>query len=247
MESDPPLSAAENEIKVRAEEFARSHKKEIVKKLTDLSKFGPEERPISVFMAGSPGAGKTEYSKRLIELLESDKRRKVIRIDSDELRDLLPGYNGNNSYLFQGAVTILSNGIHDAVLSQKQTFLLDGTFSKYEKAYENVSRSLTKGRTVFVFYVYQEPEVAWRSTQAREIVEGRNIPKSAFIRQFIGARDTVIKIRGDFDDTQVVVFLVKKNFQTQAVESVQQLQQKDASIDRSLGKLYTESDLEELL
>ena len=43
-----------------AEKFARENKKRIAKALTDKSIFPRESDPVSVFMAGAPGAGKTE-------------------------------------------------------------------------------------------------------------------------------------------------------------------------------------------
>ena len=83
-------------IKNKAEEYARLNKKRLAAELTDISKYLPDESPISVFMAGSPGAGKTEYSKNLIRSLERDKNHKVIRVDPDDLRHYFPGYTGKN-------------------------------------------------------------------------------------------------------------------------------------------------------
>jgi UDP-N-acetylglucosamine kinase len=239
------MSEAEK-IKLAADEFARANKKRITKELTDTSKYAPDEVPFSVFMAGSPGAGKTEVSKALINTLEAGKKHKVIRIDGDELRRLIPGYTGSNSYLFQGAVSILVDKIHDLALDKKQTFLLDGTFSKYDKAVNNIKRSLARNRLVMIFYVYQQPEVAWKFTEAREKLEGRNIPKSAFIDSFIESRETICRIRKDFDD-KVVIFLVKKNFETHDVKEIIAIAQDGKQIDDYLGKAYTKDDLEKLL
>lgn len=197
-------------------------------------------------MAGSPGAGKTEYSENLLEILEKNKKHKVVRIDGDELRKYLPGYTGANSYLFQGAISTIINSTHDAALKQKQTFLLDGTFSNYERAAENINRSLTRNRSVFIFYVYQKPEVAWKFTQAREIVEGRNIPKDVFIQRFIDSRETVGEVRRNFDE-RVAVFLVKKNFETHAVEDIIEIKAGNKKIDDYLEQRYTKEDLEKLL
>lgn len=233
-------------IKQAADEFARSNKKLIAKEMTDTLKYAPDEVPFSVFMAGSPGAGKTEVSKALINTLEVGKKHKVIRIDGDELRRLIPGYIGSNSYLFQGAVSILVDKIHDLALENRQTFLLDGTFSKYDKAVDNIRRSLTRNRLVMIFYVYQLPEVAWKFTEAREKLEGRNIPKSAFIDSFIESRETICRIRKDFDD-KVVIFLVKKNFETHDVKEIITIAQNGKQIDDYLGKAYTKDDLEKLL
>ena len=92
----------ENTIILEAISFAKKHKVRIAKILTDPVKFHPEERPISVFMAGSPGAGKTEFSKSLISIIEEARHCNVVRIDADEVRGHLPGYVGGNAYLFQG-------------------------------------------------------------------------------------------------------------------------------------------------
>ncbi len=127
----------DGEIKQKAEEFARAHRKEIARGLTDPIKYTPDNVPVSVFMAGSPGAGKTEVSKRLIEDLEKRFNHSILRIDSDELRERIPGYTGANSHLFQTAVSLIVERIHDHALSNRQTFIFDGTFSKYGKGVEN--------------------------------------------------------------------------------------------------------------
>jgi adenylylsulfate kinase-like enzyme len=233
-------------IKKQAEEFARSNRQRIAKELTDASVYISDTIPVSVFMAGSPGAGKTEYSRNLIKILEEKMNHKVVRIDGDELRQHMPSYTGSNSFLFQTAVSLVVERIHDMVLDNKQAFLLDGTFSKYDKAVANIKRSLNKGRQVRIFYVYQKPDVAWKFTQAREKVEGRNIPKDAFIQQFLDSRETIDRIRKDFDDT-VVISLVKKNFETHAVEDIIGIRQDWHQIEDYLGVRYTKSDLEKLL
>lgn len=238
----------DEEIRARAIEFARKNKGTIARQCTDPSKYIPDTMPISAFMAGSPGAGKTEFSKSLIEILSGNDHIKntVIRIDGDELRPHMPGYSGKNSYLFQAAISIIVDKIQDLALKQRQTFVLDGTFSKYDKAVGNVRRSLEKDRVVFIFYVYQEPQVAWKFTEAREAAEGRNIPKSAFIDSFLGARDTVERIRKEFGD-EVVLFLVKKDFEKHTVENAEKIDQNGPQIDHYIPKRYTRSELEEIL
>ena len=236
----------EEEIRQNAEEFAKANKKRLAKELTALEKNPPESMPFSVFMAGSPGAGKTEFSAHLIEMLERNKKRRVVRVDGDELRKYIPGYSGANSYLFLGAISILVDRIHDSVLEQKQTFLLDGTFSKYERAVLNIERSLSRDRPILVFYVYQQPEVAWKFTQAREVQEGRHIPKDVFVQHFLNSRETVDRIRTEFDD-RVSVYLVKKNFETHEVEDIIEIKKGGDSIDYYLGRRYTENELQDLL
>lgn len=86
----------QKEVKAAAELYVKRNKVRIAKELTDPKTFPPSDMPISVFMAGSPGAGKTEFSKRLLEILDKN-RPKVVRMDGDELRKYLPGYTGGNS------------------------------------------------------------------------------------------------------------------------------------------------------
>jgi len=235
-----------DEVKSVAISFAKKNKNQIANELTDLGRFVPDDQPISVFMAGSPGAGKTEFSKGLLAILEEDGERKVIRIDGDELRPRMPGYVGNNSNLFQGAISIIVEKIHDCVLDKKQTFILDGTFAKYDKASHNIRRSINKQRGVFIFYIYQTPLTAWRFTQAREQLEGRNIPKHAFIDQFCGAKETVEKLHHEFTD-KVVIFLVKKDFSTNATKEVVKIVDPNTPIDSYIGERYTIEELEGLL
>lgn len=130
-----------DEIKNTALEFAKANRKAIARQITDQNIYQPDDIPVSVFMAGSPGAGKTEFSKNFLNTLEKGITHKILRVDSDELRILLPGYTGNNSYLFQGAVSVIVEKIHDLALEHKQSFVLDGTLSKYDKAVANIQEN----------------------------------------------------------------------------------------------------------
>ena len=236
----------EEEIRAEAIEFAKRNKNRIAKELTDPATYAPDLAPISAFMAGSPGAGKTEFSKSLIEILEKNSKHRVVRIDGDEIRVLLPEYTGSNSHLFQGAVSLIVEKIHDLVLRKKQSFVFDSTFARYEKAVDNVNRSLEKGRPISIFYLYQEPEIAWRFTQAREAAEGRNIPKTAFIDQFLSARETIGKIFNAFKD-KITIRLVKKDFEKNIVENIYKITMGKPQIDQYIGKEYTKDMLEKIL
>lgn len=143
------LTPEENKIAQDALTCAKKKgtKKAIAHRLTDTSLYLPENDPVSVFMAGSPGAGKTESSKELIEQFPGNP---ILCIDADELRDEFDLYNGSNSHLFQSAVSILVEYIHDRALKQSQSFILDGTLHNEEKARDNIARSLKRGRLIQV-------------------------------------------------------------------------------------------------
>jgi UDP-N-acetylglucosamine kinase len=202
------MNNEEQKIADEAIAWVKSHQKDIVQKFT-----GPypsvSDIPVSIFMAGSPGAGKTEFSKSLLLLL----RESIVRIDPDEVRNFLPQYTPGKAHIFQGAVSIAVEKIHDHVLRKRKDFLLDGTFSNLTKARENIRRSIEKNRTVLIQYVYQDPLVAWDFTKKREAIEGRNIPKESFIEQLFAARDNVDAVKSEFGD-RVAVDLVRRNIQT---------------------------------
>lgn len=226
--------------------FAKKHKREIASRLADVSRYAPSPSPISVFMAGSPGAGKTEYSKNLVALIGKNPAQHPLRIDSDDVRAEIPGYDGSNSASVQNAVSIIVREMYDLALKNKQTVIFDGTLSNYDKALENIRRSLKRERPVFVFYVYQRPDVAWKFTEAREQLEGRNIPKDAFVRQFLQAGETVRRIRREFGE-EVVIFLVKKDFQTNRVEYVEEITLDGPTLDDYLPERYSKEQIEGLL
>jgi UDP-N-acetylglucosamine kinase len=218
--------------------FAKANRKEIVRRLTDPSIYLSEDSPVSVFMAGSPGAGKTEASLEFLARFGG----RVLRIDPDTYRCELPGYTGSNSSLFQRAVSVLVSAVHDEALRLQQSFLLDGTSSNHETVSRNIRRSLKRGRFVLVLYVHQKPERAWEFVQAREQVEGRNIPLAGFIHQYFAARDVVNRLKFEFGHAVTVdIFIKNIDGSTRAYkEDVQR-------IDRYIPQSYDRASLERTL
>jgi len=235
------LTAEQEAIKERALAFARQHKKAIAKEFTDRSKFPGEELPVSVFMAGSPGAGKTEASIELLDRFSSD-GSEILRIDPDDLRIHFKEYSGGNSFLFQAAVSVLVEKIHDFALDQKQSFLLDGTLTHYQIAEQNISRSLKKGRVVQILYVYQKPELAWEFVQAREAQEGRRIRPEDFIDQYFAAREVVNRLKTQFGGEIKVDLLLKNNDNSNRTYKAGIDQ-----IDFHVPERYTRQSLEQML
>lgn len=178
------------------------------------------ERPISFFMAGSPGSGKTEYSKYFIKDLNKkfqeryNKNFPVIRLDIDDIRPICPNYNGKNASCFQRASVLVINKLHDYVLKKKINFLLDGTFANLDYAVENIERSLVKGREVQIFYLFQDPINAWNLTLARQNKDGRVVPLDVFIEDYFSAKEVVNKVKKLFNE-KVRVDLIIKDYATE--------------------------------
>lgn len=190
--------------------YVKEHQKDIVSQYCDLTKFVPSSNPMSFFMAGSPGSGKTEYSSNFVKSWEREHpESKILRLDADELRNLIPGYIGNNSDEVQRACTILLDKMQDYVLKNHQSVFIDGTLSS-PRSIENVGRHIEHGRSVGIMYLYQDPLIAWEYTKKREKLEGRTVPKEAFVRGYFESRENVNNVKRKFGD-KIHLDLVIKN------------------------------------
>ncbi len=223
--------------------YAKEHKKDFILKFADPSVYLREENPISVFMAGSPGAGKTEFSKRLISELKSKGfiSKDPIRIDLDEIRQNFPMYTGGNASLFQAAGTIILEKLYDHVLKKKQSAIIDGTFA-HIKSIQNIERSINENRPVEIYYLYQDPVLAWDFTKKRETLEKRNIPRESFIEAFLGSRENVNLVKQRFGNN-VRLNLVIKDFE----KGLEELRFNIDKVDQYLQVSYTKDELEKLI
>lgn len=228
------------ETSVKAIGFIKANKKLLIEKFVDLDIYKSVDSPETIFMAGSPGAGKTEFSKNLIKEIN----KKILRIDADEIREIIPGYTGTNSNDVQAAAAIGVEKLHDYVLKKKLNVIMDGTFANYDVSYKNVKRSVDKNRDVTIFYIYQEPEVAWDFTKKRERLEGRSIPKDVFIKIFFDSRNNVNKIKEVFKN-KVKIFLVVKDYNN--ADDVEKSKFNIDNIDNHLKMEYTVQTLEKVL
>ena len=115
----------DEELKIEAEaiEYIKSHKKEILERFCPADLCHSVDNPTSLFMAGSPGAGKTEISKSFMKRFEDI----PVRIDADEIRSMCPGYVGTNAHLFQKAANKGVNTLYDHALHENINCIMDGT------------------------------------------------------------------------------------------------------------------------
>lgn len=229
-------------------EKAYSHIKKIVKNkelykyFTSDKKYKPYERPVTFFMAGSPGAGKTEFSKNFLKNAYEEIGMPIVRIDADEIRDLCPGYNGKNSHLFQHAVSFGVSQLYYYVLKEKYNALLDSTFSNINHAESNIRLALNKNREVDIMYIFQDPIRAWEFTLKREKIENRKITLDVFIHDFFKAMGNVNKVKQIFKN-KINVDLIKKNYSN----DIKIYKMNIKTIDRYIKINYTKKSLYDIL
>jgi predicted ABC-type ATPase len=225
-------------------QFINSKKEELIDKF--IIKKNPLKLGfITIFMAGSPGAGKTEFSKRYMPLVIDKKDEKLVkfltqkgvniasvetlfvRIDVDEIREFLPQYQKTNienltkgnAHVVQKAANKGLDVLRDYCLSNEISFLHDGTFCNHSTMKEIIKKSISAGREVQIYYIYLDPLVAWEFTKAREYFEGRNIIKEKFIEQYFHSRENVDKIKQEFGD-KVKIHCILKNKENKVEEIV---------------------------
>lgn len=222
-----------------AKTFIKKEKRSLIKKFADPEKFPPAEKPFSFFMAGSPGAGKTEFSKRLIESMTPTP---IVRIDADEIKEFIPQYTGKNSDIVQGAASIAVDNLNYYTLKHNQNSIIDGTFAHYAVARKNIINCLNKKRSVSVFYLYQNPLIAWDFTRKREKLEGRYIPKEAFVEAFFQARENVQLIKQEFGE-KIKLNLVVKNEKN----NIEKIEFNITNIDNLIKTPHNKNSLNKML
>lgn len=189
-------------------DYAKIHKDEFINKIIRDKEVYTGKNVI--FMAGSPGAGKTELAITL-----SKNYKNMVIIDADYFRTQFPDYNGTNSSLFQKAASWLVEQAFKYLVERGYSFILDATFAVpgIEKKINSVFK---KGYEISIYYVYQEPKIAWDFTRAREKVEGRVVPKATFVNAFINAKANVEKIKKRYPE--ITLNIILKDYQNSVAE-----------------------------
>ena len=219
--------------------FIKKNRKLLIEKYANLDQYPSTNRPFSIFMAGSPGAGKTEFSISFIKNMKHvDDKLKVVRIDADEIRRIIPHFTGKNSFLVQRAAALGVEKLFDHVQDKNQNVIVDSTFADYCISRNNICRSLNKKRRVGIIYLYQDPMIAWSFTKKREMLEGRYVPKNTFIDAFFGAKENVNKVKLEFRK-KIMLSLVIKNFENKVEKTYLNIN----NIDNYLKINYNKQEL----
>ena len=231
------MTPEEQMISDEAFRYVKDNSEEIIKKFAGQSV--PVATPVSLFMAGSPGAGKTEVSKGLMRQFETV----PVRIDADEIRPLCPEYTGANAHLFQRAATKGVHILYDYALHKKPHLILDGTFA-YSDSVKNIQRSLDYGRKAELWFVYQDPRMAWEFTKARETLQARHVSKDVFIKTFLMAKENTKQAKMHFGTLLTLNLLIKN---TDNTDGRMQLNIPHDQLDPYMGQDYTEEELNRIL
>lgn len=221
--------------------YVKRHKEQLIFDFANPEVIKPAEKPITIFMAGSPGAGKTE----LRELLENVFDRALVVIDADQIREKLRvcGYSGSNAYLFGKACTKGVNILYDHALHKKQNILMDGTFADAQ-AEEHLNGSIRLKRVTIIFYIYRDPFLAWEYTKAREAKEGRRVGKDVFINLLFKAYENVKSMKQKYGDDVKINMIVKSKEDDYAKRINPKMDVTSADIDKDCPLIYTREQLQ---
>jgi len=224
-------------------EYAKQNWKDVLGALLELYGTQPSENPAASFMAGAPGAGKTEYSTRLVSAFG----QKPLIIDVDHIKTFLPAYTGSNTDEVKSGAMKIVEKILDYATHNKLPFLFDGTFSG-PQSIANIKR-ITRAKSNYscqLYFVYQDPLRAWEFTKIRTIDEGRSIPKGYFIQAYLRSIENIKLIESDPEvGYKVTTILIIKDYLEKSKENV--VVDSVSNLDKYVKKIYTKDELKELL
>lgn len=199
--------------------WANKNKKRIAREFIRKTGFVASDSPVGIFTAGLPGAGKTEFT---VELLK-DITTVPLRIDMDEIAQLIEGYKPEIADRFRGGASAILARIYDEVIKNKIDFVFDGTFSQ-ARALQNLDRALSHGYQVKIYYIHQDPLIAWRFTKDRELTEHRAIEKAGFIETYLKLQENLKTLCSDYKNVTIsLIYKDQNNKEGRRVEDIKDL------------------------
>jgi hypothetical protein len=159
--------------------------------------------PFAIFMAGIPGAGKTE----LVQFFKERSLKKAVVIEHDRLVEYIDGYSPEEYYVFRKAGSVLVTRLFEECLKRGLEFIFDGTLS-HGNAKRNIEMCLREGVGVTVIYVHQDAQSAWQLTQDRELVKKRSIEKEGFIETCKTINKNLLDIFRTYKENDLFAFWI---------------------------------------
>jgi UDP-N-acetylglucosamine kinase len=183
-------------------DWARKHKKKLAREFIRKVEYEVHEQPAGIFTAGLPGAGKTEFTQELLKNIIDP----TLRIDMDEIAQLIEGYSPMKANLFRSGASVILAKIYDEVTKTGLDFIFDGTFA-HDNALKNLQRAIDHKYITKLYYIHQEPEVAWKFTKDRELVEKRSIDREGFIATYYRLHENLRLLQENYKDVTISVIV----------------------------------------
>jgi ribosomal protein S8 len=192
--------------KDRIDDWARKNKKQIVKEYLSKNEYKSFEEPSVIFMAGVPGAGKTEFAKRLIPQLKN----KPLHIDMDEIATHIESYKPKIAHLFRSGASIILERLYDRAIKLHIDILMDGTLG-HSKVMQNIERAVEhEGYIARIYFISQSPLIAWKKTKDRQLIEHREINPVTFVDSYFNLLSNLRDIQYKYGE-KVPITVVLKN------------------------------------
>ena len=232
------MKVEENKITQKAYQWAKANKKSFAEKYIKESGAVPDkEEPACIFMAGLPGAGKTEYVRTIIR----ESGVKAVCIDMDDIASRIEGYKPQEADLFRLSATILQNEIFDRTKAKYYPFIMDGTLAS-DITINCIRKAINKGYRVKIVYIKQDPAVAWRNTKEREKIERRSINLDGFIDSYENTINNLEKVVSSLD---VMIDIIIKDKHNKTIDFIQNATRSD--IDKYVKIDYNNKQLRDSL
>ncbi|MDD4151624.1 MAG: zeta toxin family protein [Candidatus Gracilibacteria bacterium] len=157
-------------------------------------KVNSEISPSTIFLAGAPGAGKSEF----IDTIKYNS--KFIVIDVDKYRVLFEGYEGYNASIFQNFSTKVANKLYKYCMHNNLNVIVDGTFGNLNIIEQNINQCIKNNREFGVVLIYQDPVISYFYTKLRQLEGKRNVPQNVFIDKFYNSIQNAFEVKQKYKD-----------------------------------------------
>ena len=194
-----------NNTTKRYSQKRRELHKEIINSFIDDVVCIQQDEPIAILMGGSPASGKSSFLKKYAPyLLKED----LLRIDADEVRSMLPEYEGwNASQTHLETKDIVETLLSDRTIGIPCEFdlIYDGTMNN-TKSYKPLIALLKKlGYKIFAVYIDNVPyEVIKKRALERYQKSGRFVPMEVIDDFFAKGKKALNKIKEQVDGYMII-------------------------------------------
>ena len=238
------LTQEEQRIAAEARNYIKKNRKLLINTLASPERYKKDKKynPTSIFTAGWPGVGKTEYATMIIAHFKGLRGVNVLHLDIDKCRDFLPQYTGRNSYVIHSAAVKAMDLLFDYAQNRSLHYVLDSTFAN-DVTVNSLERAIERQRSVFIDFIYLAPEVAWINTKARAATEGRYVPKKVFAEAYFRSLQNIKRVEKEFGDHVSINVIVKTNKMHPLSLGLKKFEIDVKNIESYLPSMYTEKEL----